>query len=277
MKTFKFNETEGFNFGTKVLHEIQTSYSILTGVAKMAGDKAIISGCDDLGESVSDGVVFINGELLDFKSGVKQSTVIIKEETTQRVFENGSLKDFSVYRYATFGFSFNSFNWDDFKRVTPLNRLEERISRLEKAAAPIINGGGRVLFLRPANEIPEGWQEDTSFAGRMPVGLDPTDQDFNTVGKSGGEKNHKLTLSEIPAHRFKIFGGPGIDSSKISNNPDGTAASQGDSPTANEDWNYEITSTSGDAYAGVTNSLGNDKEHNNMSPYRIVIYIKYVG
>ncbi|AZA90910.1 Uncharacterised protein [Chryseobacterium nakagawai] len=277
MKTFNFNETEGFDFGTKVLQEMQDAYSIIEGVSKMAGEKAIISGCEDLGLTISDGVVFLNGELLFFKGAVKQATVIIKEEKTNRAFENGSLKPFSTYRYATFGFSPDAYNWNDLKRVTPLNKLEERISKLEMAAAPIIKGGGRVLFLRPANEIPEGWEEDKTFSGRMPVGLDSSDIDFNEVGKTGGEKNHKLTMPQLPKHSFKIFGGSGINSAKISNNPDGTAASQGDSPSANEDWNYEITSTSGEAFAGKTNVLGNDEEHNNMSPFRIVIYIKFVG
>ena len=36
--------------------------------------------------------------------------------------------------------------------------------------------------------------------GRVPVGLDTSDSDFNTVGKMGGEKTHKLTIAEMPSH-----------------------------------------------------------------------------
>lgn len=36
--------------------------------------------------------------------------------------------------------------------------------------------------------------------GRVPVGINPNDSDFNTVEKTGGEKTHKLSLTEIPSH-----------------------------------------------------------------------------
>lgn len=276
MKTFNYNQAGGLKLTTERFAEIQEAYNIYIGLARMAGDKAILSGCEDQGTSISDGYVVINGELLEFKGALKQSTVIIKEEVKKLMFENGE-KDFETYRYATFGFSPNALNWIDFKRVTALNLLEDRISRLEKVSAPILNGGGRILWMRPAKDIPTGYEEDKEFASRMPVGLDLSDPDFDTIGKVGGEKKHKLVMSELPKHSFKLFGGSGIDTAKITNNAEGTAAAQGDSPTANEDWNYEITSTSGEAFAGKTNTLGNDQEHNNMSPYRIVMWIKYVG
>lgn len=37
-------------------------------------------------------------------------------------------------------------------------------------------------------------------AGRVPVGVDTSDPDFATVGKTDGEKTHKLTISEMPTH-----------------------------------------------------------------------------
>ena len=36
-------------------------------------------------------------------------------------------------------------------------------------------------------------------AGRVPVGVNETDSDFNAVEKTGGEKVHVLTQSELPA------------------------------------------------------------------------------
>lgn len=37
-------------------------------------------------------------------------------------------------------------------------------------------------------------------AGRVPVGVDTTQTEFNTVGKTGGEKTHTLTVNEMPSH-----------------------------------------------------------------------------
>ena len=36
--------------------------------------------------------------------------------------------------------------------------------------------------------------------GRTLVGVDTTDTDFNTAGKTGGSKTHTMTVSEMPAH-----------------------------------------------------------------------------
>lgn len=36
--------------------------------------------------------------------------------------------------------------------------------------------------------------------GRVPVGVDTTDSDFNSVEKTGGEKKHTMTIAEMPSH-----------------------------------------------------------------------------
>ncbi len=36
--------------------------------------------------------------------------------------------------------------------------------------------------------------------GRVPVGLNPSDNDFKTLGSKGGEKAHTLTVQEMPSH-----------------------------------------------------------------------------
>lgn len=46
-------------------------------------------------------------------------------------------------------------------------------------------------------------------SGRVPVGVDLDDTDFNEVEKTGGEKTHTLTVDEMPSHNhpFPISGG----------------------------------------------------------------------
>ena len=41
-------------------------------------------------------------------------------------------------------------------------------------------------------------------AGRVPVGVDTTDLDFNTVEKTGGEKKHTMTIAELVRHTHHI-------------------------------------------------------------------------
>lgn len=68
---------------------------------------------------------------------------------------------------------------------------------------------GKLLFdtknVNPATYLGFGtWQ--LWGQGRVPVGINPNDSDFNTVEKTGGEKTHKLTLAEIPSHTHTFKG-----------------------------------------------------------------------
>lgn len=41
-------------------------------------------------------------------------------------------------------------------------------------------------------------------SGRVPVGVDTSQTEFNTVEKTGGEKTHKLTVDEMPEHNHSV-------------------------------------------------------------------------
>lgn len=82
--------------------------------------------------------------------------------------------------------------------------------------------------------------------GRVPVGVDTSDPDFNTVEKTGGEKEHTLTVDEIPNHKHNLNQGfTGM--SQISGNFG----------------YYMIAGVEGNAIS----STGNDQPHNNLQPY----------
>lgn len=87
--------------------------------------------------------------------------------------------------------------------------------------------------------------------GRVPVGIDPDDEDFNTVEKTGGEKTHVLTVEEMPKHRHSI----------------NTANGQG-----NMEWGYAFSYDNRSAYNGMMEWQGGNQPHNNMQPY-ITCYI----
>lgn len=85
-------------------------------------------------------------------------------------------------------------------------------------------------------------------AGKVPVGVDANDTDFATVEKTGGEKTHTLTESEIPAHRHTV-------------EAIGTGTTQQELNAFSVDNQGAV-----DSY-GTTNTAGGGQAHNNLQPY----------
>ena len=92
--------------------------------------------------------------------------------------------------------------------------------------------------------------------GKVLVGLDENDTDFNEIGKTGGEKTHTLTVAEIPSHNHTAT------SKYIVNGADGdiNALPSNSGTEYTNDWTY-------------VNNTGGDQPHNNLQPYKVVGYM----
>ena len=94
--------------------------------------------------------------------------------------------------------------------------------------------------------------------GKVWVGYDNGDTDFNTIGKTGGEKTHTLTINEIPSHNHSV---------KYASNDTGF----GDNYfTAGKKSSYETSNV-------PINNTGGNQAHNNLQPYQVVAYWKRVS
>ncbi len=85
-------------------------------------------------------------------------------------------------------------------------------------------------------------------SGRVPVGVNTSDTSFNTVEKTGGEKSHKLTINEIPAHTHKVKGKTAVSGGEYTQTP------------------IDYTRPDGDKEL-VTSSVGGNQAHNILQPY----------
>lgn len=263
MNNSVFNTTGGYPLTTERLQELQTSFTPFNAFGGLAGNLTIVEGCEVAGSNVSAGFVYINGELLEFRAGYQSPgiRVIIVEEPVNREFQNGETHTVYKVRYATFGVADESWLWADFKRPIQTKEiptdLNEILQTLMVFAAPFLSGGTSVFWNRPANEIPNGWEEDTSWRGRFAVGVDPTQTEFNVLGKQGGAKSKTLTIAEMPEHNHGV---------EVHGSDDGNGYGriQGGSPESVGINNVDVQNKGGGQAFSILN------------PYRTVYFIKMI-
>ena len=119
-------------------------------------------------------------------------------------------------------------------------------------------------------------------SGRVPVGVNTSDTNFNTVEKTGGSATHTLTTSQIPSHTHSI---PALSGSAASNGahthyltytkdvasgtaknrvvPDGSGTKADAAGALSAGGHtHKVTTT-----ASTTKSTGSGGAHNNLQPY----------
>ena len=87
--------------------------------------------------------------------------------------------------------------------------------------------------------------------GRVSVGLDPNQTEFNNIGLKGGEKQHELKIEEMPSHNHVFVRSRLYYAEAAGNNALGT------------------TNNGSNAATSTTNSTGGNKPHNNLQPYEV--------
>lgn len=133
----------------------------------------------------------------------------------------------------------------DTKWVTPISLLD---------VYPVGSIYMSVNNVNPSTLFGGTWQLWGS--GRVPVGVDTSNSNFNTVEKTGGEETHKLIIDEIPKHRVPFpqnFGNPAQSASDYATDEYKTLAATKDAGYLNR--------------TGQTSYIGGDKYHNNLQPY----------
>lgn len=87
--------------------------------------------------------------------------------------------------------------------------------------------------------------------GKVVVGLDDNDTDFDVLGETGGEKEHTLTINEMPSHTHtgvpRYYRATNVEQATESNSQTGSQ--------------------------GVTSSTGGNQPHNILQPYIVQNYI----
>ena len=104
-----------------------------------------------------------------------------------------------------------------------------------------------------------GFQWEKVSQGRIPVGLNLNDTDFDTIGKTGGEKEHTLTINEMPSHNHGTKGA-------------------GNCAFANGGYTLQADNNGNNPMPNATTALtGGGQAHNNMPPYIVMAFWRRVA
>ena len=285
MNIIHCNQAGGFPLTTETLNFIQNTYKIFNAISGLTGDLAIVSGCQQVGNTISDGVVAIEGELYPFEGTTIGATVFIKETQTQQTFEDGSSKNVYIQKVATFGNSTRTYPWASFKRIMTNQQIEQqtlsddnsvlkRLEKLEERVRKTVPIGLVAIWDRPASEIPEGWVEHTEMQGVVPVGHKADDTLFSRLGTEVGSKTEQIQLRHLPNLKLDLeyqngenFEVVGTNIRRYSRWNDGSFTGSG----ALSNWGKD----SGSYIKAVLN--GEEQPIDNVQPSRIVKFIRFVG
>jgi hypothetical protein len=129
--------------------------------------------------------------------------------------------------------------------ATNLNQLQKNIEEALLAMKPVGSIEINTTGVNPSEYIGGTWEAWGS--GRVPVGVDTVQTEFNTVEKTGGEKEHTLTVKEMPSHSHSTVHKVGA----------------GDGDVTGYQWANNVA----DYGAVATTSTGGGQPHNNLQPY----------
>lgn len=176
----------------------------------------------------------------------------------------------------------------------------------------IVYAGMIQLWYGAAANCPAGWaicdgtNGTPDMRGRVPVGLDSGQTEFDALGEAGGAKTHTLTEAEMPSHDHGAStqdadtshehsgstdpGGTHVHAIVVDDNLGGNVALNSTAPTSNYAFQARVTQTGNPAGTadgshshGIPMSLqthdhavdadGGGGAHNNLQPYRTLHFI----
>ncbi len=275
MNLINIQQTGGFPLETDTIDRLQTNVLLMQAFGEAFGNFGIVKGATTIGTTVSDGVVYINGELLEFRGGQEGLNVIVVEQVENRVFEDGTSKGVFKTRYATFGTATISYPWANFVSFISLSELK----KMRRVKGEIMDWFG------DPTEVPEGWKicDGTNgtpdLRGFFRVGYDPNDIDYNTVGKFGGAKTVMLTESQMPTHAHTAsLAAAGAHTHNIAlKGGESDGGNSGRELRQNSELGIPKTVTT-DSQGSHThtitiNNTGAGLAHENRPPYKVAVFI----
>lgn len=254
MHTNNYTNLGGQPIDLDHLEKIQTANKAEGFAAMVAfiGDKKIISGCQVVGTTVSNGFITYNGEIFKFIGGTLAADVVIVETPTALIFDDLTSHEVEFERTATCGL-IGTF---PFNQLTTVSKFEAGDLKEIYCDNLFINTNFDLITGIGLQGKVLGWQILSIFApataGRVAVNWDPSSgSNFNAILSIGGSENHTLTIPEMPEH----------DHIGATLKPDEVLDANG---RGFQPQNHNNT-------PAPTSKTGGGQSHNNMQPYYVIL------
>lgn len=280
MNKIDFLKYTSFPLDSDTLEFMQEIVRMVAGMSAICGEKVIVAGCAERGNFIEDGLVIIDGELLEFKGDTKVDRVYIEEVTEDVECMEEVFSDLYRKRCVRFGTGDgeNNFLWSDFKRLDTIPALMQKITALQSGKTDVghrhnvadvtglpdrvVPRGLIAMWSGSPNEVPTGWTLCNkgkeyqgifvpNLSGRFIVGYS-SESDYNVIGKTGGAKMVALTPNQMPPHTHNY------DAPLISGSHPGGSGGYNRPNGLN---------------TGTTTSTGRGEAHENRPPYYVLAYI----
>ena len=180
MKIIDFNNLGGNPIDQQSLELLQDSYiSALAAIAKLCGDKTILTGVVVTGGNVSAGWISYNGELVRFVAGSVDTAVLVAQSPTYNAtFENAATHD-EEFETTAICTSTGSFPFADLKRLDSLFNVQALVTAWIAKQAGYISYRGLTAAFDPGSGTGAITANDSAIIINIP------DQGTNTYTVAG--------------------------------------------------------------------------------------------
>jgi len=161
-------------------------------------------------------------------------------------------------------------NLPDTTTAITAENLNYNFSEILNLVCPI--GKVEVFFDNNDHSNYLGFTWERTSIGRVPVGIDTNDTDFDTIGETGGEKKHTLTALEMPSHYHSQYIKDFLGQSGGSTGPAYYTAINNSAIA----YDYDSGVSNVFEKAGTTQT-GGGQSHNILQPYEVMAFWKRVS
>lgn len=298
MNKVNFLNKDNFPLYSEGLAKLQDTIFLTAQLALLGGANYILSGCIDDGKgNISDGMVVINGEILELVGAAKKDKITIREIRTPLTAFGVEYPESYTTRYVEFS-NTGDLVWDDFEAIPTNQKLHEQIKNItgdpvstvkefagfiDKIPKDYMLCDGRDMSVAEYPELFEyigtiyGGDGVNSFklpnaGGRVVVGY-TGGGDYDKQGNTGGKESVKLSTAELPEHdhtNSSIFNKLSARAADVSviGTPSGIDEK---SPEAE----YNVGNMDASRWESATiQKVGGNKEHENRQPY--IVFAKII-